>query len=82
MADHASLYLTIGTICFLILVITPLRAVAVYLITKGWKPVLDWVKVALHFLIGAHMTVLRNFQPRQKLVYELNRKRTSHTNAE
>jgi hypothetical protein len=82
MTDHTSVYLILGGAVFLVLVIEPLRLGAFWLITSSWKPVLGWVKVVLHFLFGAHMNVLRNFQPRQNLVYELDRKRTSHTGNE
>lgn len=78
-ADHASLYILIGACILVVLVIAPFRAGLIWCLTKGWKPVLDWLKVAMHIIVSAHMNVLRNFQPRQKLLYELDKKRTSYT---
>lgn len=79
MTQHATLYIILFAAAFLVLVMEPLREGLLKFLKWSWKPALDWTKVALHFLIGAHLNVLRNFQPRQKLLYELERKRTSHT---
>lgn len=79
MTQHATLYIILFAIAFLVIVLEPLRDAFLKLLKASWKPALDWLKVALHFLIGSHINVLRNFQPRQKLLYELDRSRTSHT---
>lgn len=62
-----------------IVIVKPFRHLAGWLITKGAPHALELVKVFLHLVVGAHVNVIRNLQPRQKLIFELNKKRTSHT---
>jgi hypothetical protein len=64
---------------FLILVITPLREAAMWFFKGALIPVLAAIKTIAHVIIRAHFNVIRNFAPRTRIYYELNRRRTSHT---
>lgn len=62
-----------------IVIVKPLRSLAGWIVSKGLPQLFELFKVFLHLVVGAHVNVMRNLQPRQKLIFELNRKRTSHT---
>ena len=79
MHDSTTIYLFIGIAAFLILVIAPLRTMAAWLVTSCAGPLFGILKVGLHILVSAHWNVIRNFAPRRKIIYELDHKRTSHT---
>jgi len=77
MSATAAFLLHAGVIVAVILIITPLRAAAWWLLTKSGKPALSALKTVLHRLVVAHYHVARNFLPRRKVIYELSRERTS-----
>lgn len=77
-----SIYLLSGFALFLILVIPLLRTAAWNFLKTATPIAVNWIKVGLHFIIQAHITVIRNLQPRQKILYELRRERTSRTREE
>ena len=63
------------------LVLPPLRAILVWMFKELSPHSALWghVKSLLHLLWEAHATVLRNLQPRAKVLMELDRKRTSYS---
>lgn len=54
-----------------------------FIIFRGLWLVLVWLMTAifgvLRIVFDAHLTVIYNFQPRRRVLYELDRTRTSYT---
>lgn len=71
--------LIVGASLLIVLIVPPLRALAGWLLTKAGPGLVEAFKIVLHAIVSAHVNVIRNLQPRQKLIYELNKGRTSHT---
>jgi hypothetical protein len=61
------------------LIVAPTRAFIVWVLRTGAVPALAGLKHVLHVIVRAHANVARNFLPRARIFFELNRKRTSHT---
>ncbi len=69
----------LGIAAVLIVAITPLRELFVWFIKVACIPLFAACKTLAHVVVRAHFNVLRNFAPRTRIYYELNRRRTSHT---
>lgn len=76
------LHLWIGVMVLTVLALfPPTRALLVMIFKelKIMKPIFSGLRHVLHEIVTAHMSVIRNFQPRQRVFMELSRKRTSYT---
>lgn len=79
MANHAAVLIIVGACILIVLVVAPLRTGAVYLLQKGLPKLIGALKIVLHQVVAAHVNVIKNLQPRQRVLYELKHERTSYT---
>lgn len=79
MANHAGIYIVLGACLLIVLVVGPLRTGAAYLLKTFIPMLFTTAKVVFHQVVAAHVNVAQNLQPRQRVLYELDRHRTSHT---
>ena len=79
--SHASIIFYGVFLVIAFVVLPPLRALLVWALKELAPHSALWghVKTIVHALWQAHATLLRNLQPRAKVLMELERRRTSYT---
>ncbi len=80
-AQHPTLIVALAFFLLAFVLFEPVRKLVFWLF-KELKPhgvVFGYIQTVLHHVWTAHMTVLRNFAPRNRVFMQLGRKRTSHT---
>ncbi len=80
-AQHPDFLIGLALFLVAFVLVEPFRALVAW-VFKELKPhgvLAGYLLTIVHGLWNAHMTVLRNFAPRNRVFMQLGRKRTSHT---